>query len=281
MTNHWVFNIADGVRGRWAVLGFLGTVFLGLAPLKNSVVDPNFPDWAYRTCFWSAVALFAALLVSWALCLLGSHLERNVVEKFECASRDEIQEVLPFYDRVIGGGRRPSVNELKAMFAANKSIFRFYKRTSTRGARKTVEVKGFCTVIPMKRDAGILLEKGELNGLKMDGTHIAGPKERFDVYYIGSIGAEGSSAKAAVLNYVLALVDEFAQRGRGRVYTRPITEDGLRIVIKYGFVRTVDGEQPKMNELCFKDVGEERMAKRPPRVRRGASADLPEKAVAA
>lgn len=281
MHNHWTFGVADRVRKRWGALGLLASVFLALAPLKNSVVDPKFPAWMYGAFLWSALAIFLLIAIAWGLCILGSYLERDVVEKFECASRGEIQEVVPFYDRVIGTGQRPSVNQLKSMFSANKSIFRFYKRKSVRGSRKIVEIRGFCTVIPMKRDAGVLLEKGELNGLKMDSTHIAGAKERCEVCYIGSIGAERNSAKAAVLTYVLGVIDEYEQRGCGRVYTRPTTEDGLRIVRKYGFVSVEGGGVPRIGELCYKELGDGQVRRRPVRVRRQSVGPLVDAAVAA
>lgn len=262
MHKHVIFKLADWIRRRWAVLGLLATVLLALAPLNKSVVDPGFPEWMYVFFLWTAIAFFLVVALSWLLCCLGEHLERDVVEKFECATRDEIQEVLPFYDRVIGSGQRPSINALKAMFSANKSIFRFYKRKSMRGEKKIVEVKGFCTVIPMNKAAEELLRKGELNGLKMDGTHIARVKDKCNVFYIGSIGGEGAYAKAAVLTYVLGVVDEFAQRGCTRVYTRPITKDGLRVAKAYGFVGGNGDGAPELGELCYKEIGEEPEQKR-------------------
>jgi len=244
------------VRRTWAAVGVLGGTLLALAPLKNSYLDLGFPDWTYRTFFWSSLLIFAGLIICWLLCKLGEYLERDVVEEFQCATRDEIQSVLPFYDRVIGPGQRPSVNELKAMFLANKSIFRFYKRKSVRGSKRIVEVRGFCTVIPMKADAANLLRQGELNGLKMDRTHIATTKERFGACYIGSIGAESRDAKAAVLSYILGVVEQFAQQGCTRAYTRPTTQDGLRIAKKYDFI-SVSGGEIAIGDLCYKEIGEE------------------------
>lgn len=267
MHHHVIFRFADWVRRRWAVLGFIATVLIALAPLNKSFVDPGFPEWIYVAFFWTAIAVVLVVVLCWLLCCLGEQLERDVVEKFECATRDEIQEVLPFYDRVIGGGQRPSVNALKAMFSANKNIFRFYKRKSMRGEKKIVEVKGFCTVIPMNKAAEELLRKGELNGLKMDGTHIAGVKDRCSVFYIGSIGGEGAHAKAAVLTYVLGVVDEFSQRGCTRVYTRPITTDGLRVAKAYGFVRADGDGALELGELCYKEIGDEPVQKIAPRGR--------------
>lgn len=172
------------------------------------------------------IAAVARPLISWTTA------DKSLGIRF--AKRKEIEDFLPFYQSVIGGPM-PPMNEVKRTFKVNGEILRFLEHI-TRG-RNTEKKKlvGFCTVLPLKREAVALLEREQLNGLKLTRDHVCSPRETPAAIYIGSIGAKGSEAKAAILHYVLGVIHDQAAHGVRCVYTRPTTKDGLRVAKQYGF----------------------------------------------
>lgn len=231
----WIFESARRVLGKTvAVMGVAG-VLLAVAPLKGTYVDPKLPVWMYSAALWVALALLGILALAWLIDWFESFIAQERVEQFRSAKRDELQDILPLYDQIVGGDR-PTINQLKEVFNANSTAFRFFERvTKKKGGSKIVTLKGFCTIVPMTESAAELLGEERLNGLRMDKTHVCPPNKKCKVVYIGSIGGDGPRCRAAVLNYVLGLISEFSGRGVERIYTRPVTVDGLRVARQYGF----------------------------------------------
>ena len=261
---------------RWALWFAIAGILLALAPLGGTYVDPGFPAAFYPLALWASLCIFLFVGVCWALQILGNWLERDVTEQFRAAKRDELQELVPFYDRVVGGDR-PSINELKEIFNANNQVFRFLEKVVKQGHKKKTNILGFCTVVPMNRDSEALLEQEELNGLRMNKTHIVPPGRPSRTIYIGSIGGEGSKAKAAVLNYVLGLIDDCAARGVQTIYPRPVTTDGLRVAKKHGFKPVNDNCGPDELRRLYRLQLEgrfDRQTRRKPRARREAGANV-------
>lgn len=210
-------------------------VLIALSVLKGTSVDPRFHENAYSIMMWLGIAIFSLLVLAWPIYEISNWASEESIDNFRSAKRHELQEVIPFYDRVVGGDR-PTINALKELFNANNKSFVFYEKISYSGGQKRTKVLGFCTIIPVTTQAEKLLEREELNGLRLDRAHVVRPGAACASIYIGSIGADGQSAKAAVLNYVLGQLHSYASAGVKRAYTRPVTKDGLRVAKKYAFV---------------------------------------------
>ena len=230
----WWVRLCAGVVGAWAPIFSASALVISLAALKGSYVDPGFDPRFYPVALWLGIGGSLLVGVCWLLLHYGHWLHRDITEGFRAVKRDELSDLLPFYDRVVRA-ERPSLNDLKEVFNANNQVFRFLEKKTKRDRHTKVEIEGFCTIVPMTREAETLLANEQLNGLKMNRTHVAGPGRAHKVVYIGSVGGDCAKAKAAVLNYVLGLIDDCAARGVTHVYTRPVTQDGLRIAKKYGF----------------------------------------------
>ena len=235
----------------------ISALLLAIAAIKGTLVDPGLADWIYKGAFGLALVLlgllFVGLLVHWLLIRMGDEVYIN----FRCAKRGELELLLPLYDELVGG-ERPSINQLKAVHRANENCFIFMERVRVRGVAKSAKVIGFCTVVPVNAEASELLEKNELNGLKFNKDHICSPSKKPKSVYVGSIGAKGAGAKGGVLNYVLGKLDDCADHGIKRVFTRPVTRDGLRIARKYGFEPVDPSVSPdELRELYALDLPRE------------------------
>lgn len=268
----WVFRSADYYAGNWPLILAVVAILLALAVVQGTYVDPHLPGAVYRGAFWIAVIASALLVAAWLLVRLGDWLYRGVVESFRSIKRNELQELVPFFDRVVGGDR-PSLNDLKQIFNANNDVFKVLEKVVKYSRKRRSELVGFCTIVPMKSEAEPLLATEQLNGLRMSAEHIAAPRKQVRVLYIGSIGAQGAKPRAAVLNYVLGVMDDAAKHGVRRVYTRPVTKDGLRVATKYGFEPVMGDVRPgELRRLYFLDVGGPESHKR---VKKRVSKPLP------
>lgn len=250
----FVWAFADAAVRRWAVLTTLGAVCLALAQLKGTYIDPKFPSPFYTTALWAGLSSLAILIVCFVLTHFGNWVQRDVTERIRPVKRDELGDLLPLYDRVVGG-ERPTLNELKEVFNANNQAFRFLEKVVRRGFNTKRQFLGFCTIVPIAKEAEPLLAAEQLNGLRMNKSHVLAPRKTCRTIYIGSVGGVGNHARAAVLNYVLGLIDDCAERGVNRIYTRPVTQDGLRVAKKYGFRPVKDDVGPnELRRLYFLDL---------------------------
>lgn len=230
----WLFRVAGDVKRYWGIISTLAGLALAVAALKGTYIDPKFPDPVYQVLLWAGMGSIFLL----ALCAFADHagwwLEGERSERFRPAKRTELDEILPLYDRVVGG-IRPSLNELKNLYSANSQIFTVLEKRSKIAGRTSTKIVGFCTIIPLNKEAKNLLEREELHGLKMSPEHICSPRQKAACLYIGSIGAEGYRAKGAVLGYTLGVLNECAQKGVAVAFTRPVTLDGLRVARQHDF----------------------------------------------
>jgi hypothetical protein len=227
-------GLTKKVIDAWAPIFGVSGFLLAIAALKGTYFDPNLPPWVFAGLLWAAIGGVLLVGLCWAVQGTGDWLSRDVVESFRAAKRDELQDLIPFFDRVVGTPR-PSLNELKEIFNANNQVFRFLEKRTKQGRKTKSAIQGFCTLLPVTKEAAVLLARDELNGLRMSRAHIAAPGKAHKTIYIGSIGGDSPKARAAVLNYVLGHIDDCATRGVTCVYTRPVTKDGLRVAKKYGF----------------------------------------------
>lgn len=263
----WVFRSAAYYAKNWPLVLGVVAVLLALAVVKGSSVDPHLPGSVYQAAFWAAIIAFLLLFAAWLLALFGDWLYRGVIESFRSLKRSELQDLVPFFDRVVGG-ERPSLNELKKIFNANSDVFKVLEKVVQYNQKKRSELVGFCTIVPMKRDAEQLLATEQLNGLRMNAEHIASSMKQARVLYIGSIGAQGSKPRAAVLNYVLGVMDDAAGHGVRKVYTRPVTKDGLRVALRYGFEPVMaDAKPDELKRLYALDIGGSQIRRRARRIR--------------
>lgn len=115
------------------------------------------------------------------------------------------------------------------------------------------EIAGFFSIFPVTEEAKKLLERNELLGAAFAARHICDPREVPAAYYIGAIGGVGLRGRRATLFHLIGYMAALLKRHSKLVFTRPMTDDGLRVARDYRFrpVRS-DAVDPK-NTVYVRD----------------------------
>jgi hypothetical protein len=236
-----------------AGLGVLAVagVLLAIRPLKNDINDSlgNLPDALYTACLiggviLAAVGLSILLFPSGFFSSLAARLFKDFDEPdFDCrpAKRSELEFIHDFSSQQISGNVSP-LPQMVHFHKKNRSVFWVLinkKSAKDKSVRKKV---GYYSVLPLSESARKLLEREELNGLKLTTEHILKQGETPAAIYIGGIAARRLPfrSRAVLLSYLKAHINRERERGVSVAYSRPVTKDGLRILRKYGFSPVAD-----------------------------------------
>jgi len=92
----------------------------------------------------------------------------------------------------------------------------------------------------LTKAAASLVAADNLKGTDLRAGHIAKSFGQPAAVYIGGLVADGIFAKAELLARVGERLNHFQEKGIP-VYTRPVTDDGFRVVQKYDFQPAVVG----------------------------------------
>ncbi|MBN7820068.1 hypothetical protein [Bowmanella yangjiangensis] len=162
------------------------------------------------------------------------------------ASSMELKFIFNMGEDLFEGGVS-SVNQMKAWYKINPNIFWVLRR---KGEGKRDPIRGYFCIIPLKADAVKLLKEEQITGQSITTTHISKERNPKSVY-VGAIAAKGFKSKGAVLHKMLNQVEILKQKGTKDVFTRPVTEDGIRLVKKFNFscVGYDEGEKGKLHHL--------------------------------
>lgn len=180
------------------------------------------------------------LAVSLALELARRFFEReSLTNMFEAkkVTRGEISDARDFSARFLP--EVPVLSQLQDIYEASRGCVWFVNRCALGFGKKKTNRVGFFSLIRLTPAAIQLFSKNNLNSFQMDRTHIAGPRNVAPGLYIGGVGAIGFRAKGWVVQYLRARIDQFFESGGAVVFTRPVTEDGLRLAKNLGFIPTI------------------------------------------
>lgn len=138
-----------------------------------------------------------------------------------------------------------SINRMKSWKKKHpRAVIAVCRRAESK-AKRSQELVGYFCLVPLTESAEASLLSGDLKGSDIHDLHLAQDTAR--ALYLGAIGAKGGiRAKAFTLG---ALNAELAKQGEARkaeiVYTRPVSDDGLRLAKRYGFTPVGGGELSK------------------------------------
>jgi hypothetical protein len=103
-------------------------------------------------------------------------------------------------------------------------------------------IHGYHCMIPLTSAAATLVADEQVDGTTILADHVSSTLGAAAAVYIGGVAGKGRRARAAILADLYARIDDLKER-RIPIYTRPITDDGLRLVNDYPFV-PVDPKVP-------------------------------------
>lgn len=208
--------------------------FAGLDGALSKDLDSSVFAWFARI---GGLMLAIALIIE----LIRRFSERGSLERmFEAkkVTRGEIRDAIAFSQRFLP--EVPSEAQLRDIHEASRGCVWFVNSCKFGLGTKKSERVGFFSIIRLTDDAIRLYETNNLSGFQLSRTHIAGPRARARALYIGGLGAKGVRAKGWIIQHLRSRIDVFFEDNGEVVYTRPVTEDGLRLATKLGFAPVSD-----------------------------------------
>ncbi|WP_157476013.1 hypothetical protein [Lysobacter sp. Root690] len=183
------------------------------------------------------------MLIALSLSVVNFVMKRGTFEgsfRARHVKRRELSEVLDFSASFVP--QVPPLDRLLAIHDASRCCIWFVERVSGLRGENTSRRVGFFSIISLTEGAVSLLVGNNINGLRLDRSHIAGPRRKVAGLYIGGMGARGFRARGWLVQHIQARISQFFDEGGPVVFTRPVTQDGLRLAEKLGFVPVVQSE---------------------------------------
>jgi pimeloyl-ACP methyl ester carboxylesterase len=151
-------------------------------------------------------------------------------------------------------GEEVTPEDVLVQFAKAGGIFRVVKRVKVADGERRERFSGYFCVIPLSVNAAASVKANTLRGGKLTMDHVPASPSEIAALYIGAVAARDHYSRGIVLEALRLHVRYLAALGVQEVLTRPLTEDGLRLVRKYCF-RPLEG-QGGLDELYVLDVTE-------------------------
>lgn len=149
------------------------------------------------------------------------------------ADRGELNELHQFCMTIIPGGWA-SLDTWRERYDKNPRIFHLVKAIRKKGFESSEKIVGSFALTPITKATCELLETEQLTGVGFNATHIAAPDERPAALYLSGIVALETAKGYTELLLSWKLQQE-AEEGNRLIYTKPLTDDGMRLVKKYEF----------------------------------------------
>ena len=130
----------------------------------------------------------------------------------------------------------------------NKTFILIVKRTK-KFYKISEEIVGLISILPLNKITCTNLSKGKISGLQIGKDNIVKKFNNSSCIYIAGVLAKGLQAKAFTLGVLFSKI-EYYKKYIDTIYTRPTTEDGLRLVKSYNFI-PINNEELKINEVCY------------------------------
>jgi len=170
-----------------------------------------------------------------------AHVERAGLPNIHKFIRTILDDVAPF--EVFQGWYEKNPNIIQAVIKVKSKPFQVQQ-----------EIVGFFSVFPITENARLLLNQNELLGASFTADHICKPNETPAAYYIGAMGGVGWRGREATLYQLLGYVAALLRRDGKLVYTRPMTNDGLRWARNYRFVPVKKNVDDPKNTIYVRDL---------------------------
>jgi hypothetical protein len=110
-------------------------------------------------------------------------------------------------------------------------------------------IYGYFGIIPINQSACAALDQEQLDGVSFTTDHICRVGESASGYYIAGVAAENSIAQRKILRELKKRLEMLVSHQSQVFYTRPISEDGLKLVKAFGFERVDRDPEPRLEEL--------------------------------
>jgi hypothetical protein len=232
----------------WGVAAAGGSLILGIAAaLQQQQCDPGVVTLVNYAGFTVISGGVCAALIS----LVYPRDSRSEDYSSRIASGDEIAKLLAFAQMHLEPVGMPTEQQLRDLLTANQELFYIVEGRDDDNP-STRKMVGCFTIIPLKQGAVRQLEDGSLQGAGIRPDNITKRKRTAKGFYVGIVIGADLYAKGFTLKHLEMEMDRLCKNGVMKVFTRPVTDDGLRLVRKQGFRNVINDGTPEMNVVCYK-----------------------------
>ena len=151
------------------------------------------------------------------------------------AAEDDLSFIHEFATSLFG----QDVSELALMRQwrkQNSGSFWILKRTTSVPGRKLDDIAGYFCLLPITMATAESIRAGKMKGSSIPIDSILPDGEKFSALYIGAIAGRDPRAKLDVMLALTTHLYTLKKDGPVTVLTRPVTADGLRVVVDYEMV---------------------------------------------
>ncbi|HWM93878.1 MAG TPA: hypothetical protein VN493_24175 [Thermoanaerobaculia bacterium] len=242
----------------------VGGTLLAIVPLKKEIQDHLFeiPENVYNIllatgiafCTLGVLAVIVAVVhqmtgntrlleqvkayIDWIVS--NPHFERS------SATENDFDRLFDFSREEFGEEVDQEVREKMLQWHhKNPEYLWILHRVRTRdGAEVRRHLVGYFSIFPLNKAAARRVDRGELYGASISEEDMVSLEARPAGIYIGGIAARGKVAQQFAMGVLMERLDKLLSKGVP-LYTRPVSDDGKRLVRKYGFapVRKIRGDE--------------------------------------
>lgn len=251
----WLFKKHDPPRVLLAVGGAIMSVASRWEDLRT-YVSAKLPQAAMP---WLLVigALLLVVGLAWLICprildwftAVGTNIGDQRF-RWRCARAQDLARVRNFAKSFFGEGISPIVAMRRWHKRYNKIFWLLEVRSASLDA---APLRGYYCMIPVTSAAAEDLEGELLDGTTLQPEHIEPVTDRAAAVYIGAIAARGFFARGSVLNHLRGRLTELDGRGIP-IYARPVSEDGLRLLVKDQFKPVDSTARPDELDRMYKKM---------------------------
>lgn len=231
---------------------------VGLGILAVAALHPEIdrlvvlPGWFYVGILIVGLACLVIGAALWTRHFIEEHREepRYSAEKLRKSDIPALRKFM--VDRL--GPDMLSVAETYKLYERNPNMFFgiYEEKKPLFGFSNTRRLVGHFSLVPITEDAQRLLKQNQLKGTQFTTEYMAPVRKKPAGFYIGGIIARGTRARGQTMGALLARIALEAKRKSPHFYTRPISPDGMRLTMKYGFEPVIPGLADPMATVHYK-----------------------------
>ncbi len=158
-------------------------------------------------------------------------IEKWALHERGAAGPQDIAAVHDFAVRFLGPDISP-IDLMTEWSRVDPETISVINRVETDGAKQNELVAYFC-VLRLNDQAGARMRRGELTGLQIRASDLARPGEPGSCVYVGGVIGADVIARAVALDHLIRHISSMSLDPKTEVFTRPVTEDGLRLARKF------------------------------------------------
>jgi len=196
----------------------------------------HLPHLLFQICLVVGILLTIASGITAASLIANLLLSNRTVRSYhiQVADRGDLEELHNFCEKY-AGEHFATLESWRKRYDKHPGTFFILKETRKKRFKTTIRLVGAFTIIPVNESAQELLERDELSAVTFSPTHIAEPSQKAAALYISGVVGSSFRSKGVVLSFLKERLKTEQERGNSLVYTRPMTNDGLRLAKAHGF----------------------------------------------